>query len=285
MSEITVAIFVNPYAGTGKYRLIETELSKFLIKQQIIFVVYDKTWPVKLNDFTHLFVVGGDGTLNHFLNAYPHTKIPISLFKAGSGNDFAWKLNGRNSLAQQLQTALNGVPHAIDAGVCNGRLFINGVGIGFDGAVVKNLAGARKWLSGSFAYYWTVVRTISGFKSRNLKFCFEDKGRGLKARCFMVTIANGSRYGGNFMVAPQSSLTDNELDLVIIEAVAVLKRYFYLPRMKKGRHLSLPFVKTSKIKSIQIEAEKPLAAHLDGELMVASKFEIKVLPAHFIFRQ
>ena len=85
----------------------------------------------------------------------------------------------------------------------------------------------------------------------------------------MITVANGSRFGGNFMVSPQSSITDNQLDLVIIEAVSVLKRYFYLPRMKKGRHLSLPFVRTSKIQSVCISAEKPIAAHLDGELMVA----------------
>jgi diacylglycerol kinase (ATP) len=284
MSEITIAIFINPVAGTGKYRLIEREIISFLLREKVIFTVYNKTWPTKLNEFTHVFVVGGDGTLNHFLNSYPDTKIPISLFKAGTGNDFEWKLSGHKKLDRQLHTAINGTPLAVDAGICNGRYFINGVGIGFDGAVVQDFLNSRKWLQGNLAYYWAVLKTISGYRSKQLVIDINKGREQLETRCFMVTVANGSRFGGNFMVAPQSSLTDNELDLVIIRSVSVLKRYFYLPRMKKGRHLSLPFVKTSKIQSASISAEKPIAAHLDGELMVSQHFDINILPGHFFFR-
>ena len=284
MSEITIAIFINPLAGTGKYRRIEREITALLIKEKAIFIVYDSTWPRQLEAFTHIFLLGGDGTLNHFLNAYPDTKIPLSLFKAGTGNDFAWKLFGNASLSDQLSIAINGLPHAVDAGICNGRYFINGVGIGFDGAVVKGFLNCRKWMEGNLAYYWTVLRTLSGYQSKQLELIINEGEQHLIARCFMITVANGSRFGGNFMVSPRSSLTDNQFDLVIIEAVSILKRYFYLPRMKKGRHLSLPFVKSSKIQSVTISAGKPIAAHLDGELMIAETFDIKLLPGHFFFR-
>jgi diacylglycerol kinase (ATP) len=284
MSEISIAIFMNPLAGTGKYRRIETAITAFLIKEKIIFIIYDKAWPAQLKAFTHIFLVGGDGTLNHFLNAYPDAKIPVSLFKAGTGNDFAWKLFGNASLIEQLHTAINGIPQAVDAGICNGRYFINGVGIGFDGAVVKGFLNSRKWMQGNLAYYWTVLHTISGYRSKQLSISINEGSKHIKTMCFMITVANGSRFGGNFIVSPRSSITDNQLNLVIIEAVSVLKRYFYLPRMKKGRHLSLPFVKTSKIQSILISADKPIAAHLDGELMVAENFDIKILPGHFFFR-
>jgi diacylglycerol kinase (ATP) len=284
MSEPTIAIFINPRAGTGKYRFIETAIRKFLVEEKVAFRVYDKTWPLAPKQFTHIFIVGGDGTLNHFLNKYPHTKIPISLFQAGTGNDFAWKLSGNKSLSEQLNIALNGVPLAVDAGLCNGRYFINGVGIGFDGAVVKDFLNFRKWMPGNLAYYWTVLQTISGYRSKQLSIDINQGKELVNARCFMITVANGSRFGGNFIVAPQSSLTDNQLDLVIIKAVNVLRRYFYLPRMKKGRHLSLPFVKTSKIQSVSVSAEKPIAAHLDGELMVSQEFDIKILPGHFFIR-
>ena len=229
-------------------------------------------------------MVGGDGTLNHFLNSYPDTKIPISLFKAGTGNDFQWKLSGYRSLAEQLNTAIHGVPLAVDAGICNGRYFINGVGIGFDGAVVMDFINSRKWLQGNLAYYWAVIKTLSAYHSKQLRININNGNEQVIARCFMITVANGSRFGGNFMVAPQSSLTDNQLDLVIIGAVNVLRRYFYLPGMKKGRHLSLPFVKTLKVQSVSVSAEKPIAAHLDGELMVSQQFDIHILPGHFFFR-
>jgi YegS/Rv2252/BmrU family lipid kinase len=284
MSEISVAIFINPTARTAKYRRTEKEITEFLLKEKATFTVYNKSWPDKLGPFTHVFVVGGDGTLNHFLNSYPDTKIPISLFKAGTGNDFQWKLSAVKSLAEQLKTAFHGMPLAVDAGICNGRYFINGVGIGFDGAVVMDFIKSRKWMHGNLAYYWAVIKTLSAYRSKQLVININNGSEQVEARCFMITVANGSRFGGNFMVAPQSSLTDNELDLVIIRAVSVFKRYFYLPRMKKGRHLSLPFVKTLKIQSVSVSAEKPIAAHLDGELMVSQQFDIHILPGHFFFR-
>ncbi|RYY22840.1 MAG: YegS/Rv2252/BmrU family lipid kinase [Chitinophagaceae bacterium] len=284
MSEIIIAIFINPLAGNGKYHRTETGIRQYLKKEKIKFVVYDQYWPSQLDSFSHVFIVGGDGTINYFLNSFPDTKIPVSVFKAGTGNDFAWKLYGNLNFIEQLNTAVHGVPHAVDAGICNGRYFINGVGLGFDGAVVKNFINCRKWLKGKFGYYWTVVRTLSGYQSKELSVVIDGDREQLTSRFFMITVANGSRFGGNFMVAPQSSLTDKQLDLVMIKAVPVLKRYFYLPKMKKGRHLSLPFVRTMKINSICIAAPKPLAAHLDGELMVADKFDITILPGHFLFR-
>lgn len=284
MSEISVAVFINPTARTAKFRSIEKDINAFLLNEKANFTVYNKTWPERLDPFTHIFVVGGDGTLNHFLNNYPDTKIPISLFSAGTGNDFQWKLSGHQKLPEQLKTAIHGIPLAVDAGICNGRYFVNGVGIGFDGAVVMDFINSRKWLQGNLAYYWAVIKTLSAYRSKQLHININNGNEEVDARSFMITVANGSRFGGNFMVAPQSSLTDNRLDLVIIKSVSVLKRYFYLPRMKKGRHLSLPFVKTLKIQSVSVSSEKPIAAHLDGELMVSQRFDIHILPGHFFFR-
>lgn len=290
MSDFTIAIFVNPVSGSPKYRLVQKAIVDYLIKEQVIFTVYQQTWPDKLHGFTHIFLVGGDGTLNYFINTYPQLKIPISVFKAGTGNDFAWKLYGDASVTEQLQIGLHGIPHLIDAGMCNGRYFLNGVGIGFDGAVVRSMNARRKWMIGKLYYYWKVVKVICTYRSLNMKVSGRDeaaveevKGKS-DEKTFMITIANGGRFGGNFLVSPQSSLNDGYLDFVQIGAVNVLERYFYLPRMKKGRHLSLPFVKTSKIKKLSITLNKPAAAHFDGELVHAAQFDFSIFPAQFLFR-
>ena len=66
------------------------------------------------------------------------------------------------SFSEQLNTANQWHSQAVDAGICNGRYFINGVGIGFDGAVVKGFLNCRKWMQGNLAYYWTVLQNIIG---------------------------------------------------------------------------------------------------------------------------
>ena len=294
--EISIAVLINPLAGSGNMQVIKSGIAAFLQSKKSKYTIYEAQWPLTLDIFTHIFLVGGDGTLNYFINRHPENKIPVSIICAGTGNDFAWKLHGDISLKDQLNIALNSKPRPVDAGICNGKYFINGVGIGFDGAVVKNMRPDKILFKGWLAYYWTVIKTICIYRSTMVSISAElaeetsgniDCDRTVKqlpVKAFMVTVANGSRFGGNFMVAPQACIDDKILDLIIIKSITIPKRYFYLPLMKKGRHLSLPFVKTFKIKSVTVWSKQQVPAHLDGELMIDTYFEIKMLPGHFLFR-
>jgi YegS/Rv2252/BmrU family lipid kinase len=294
--EISIAVLINPFAGGGNMLVIKSRITTFLKDQKLTYLIYEAEWPLSLIVFTHIFLVGGDGTLNYFINKHPENRVPVSIIPAGTGNDFAWKLYRNISLHDQLNIALNGKPRRVDAGTCNGRFFVNGVGIGFDGAVVKNMIGGKRLFRGWLAYYWTVIKTICVYRSVSVNVCIEHQDSSLikpdgeqvdlrfPVKAFMLTIANGSRFGGNFMVAPQACIDDKILDLIIIRSISVWRRYLYLPKMKKGRHLSLPFVKSYKIKSVTVSSKQQIPAHLDGELMIDTSFEIKMLPDHFLFR-
>ncbi|HKP31254.1 MAG TPA: hypothetical protein VJT83_00930, partial [Chitinophagaceae bacterium] len=101
---------------------------------------------------------------------------------------------------------------------------------------------------------------------------------------FMITIANGSRYGGGFMVAPNAIIDDGLLDTIILPKIPVIKRFFYLPKVEKGKHLNLAS-HISLSKKITVESATIMIAHLDGELMIDNKFEIEILPGKFYFRK
>jgi diacylglycerol kinase (ATP) len=252
-----------------------------LAEKSRAFKLYTDEWPSDFRNFNAVWLVGGDGTLNYFINRYPDIDLPIALFKGGSGNDFAWKLYGDKSIEDYLELALQDRHRKVDAGVCNGRYFINGVGIGFDGAVVKAM-GAKKFLpSGHLAYLMVVLGKLFSFREKEMVIQTNQFVR--TEKIFLLTIANGSRYGGGFLVAPQAVIDDGELDLVIIKKIAVSLRVLNLNRMIKGRHLKLPFVSFSKQSSILIESREILMAHLDGERMEANRFEIDVRPGVFSF--
>ena len=85
------------------------------------------------------------------------------------------------------------------------------------------------------------------------------------------------------MVAPRSSLTDGLLDLSVIGKISHLKRMRYLPVMEKGEHLQLPFIRYSQSQHVKLTWAKPVHAHLDGEYILGSEFEIAVLPHRFSF--
>jgi diacylglycerol kinase (ATP) len=277
-----IAIVCYSQAGKGKSLRICQQLQEQLQARQIAHTLFSDPWPLDFNDFTDVFIVGGDGTLNYFINRYPNISIPLSIFKGGSGNDFAWKLYGNKGFEAQLETVLGSAAKPVDAGLCNGYYFLNGAGIGFDGEVVQAMGKKRFFSAGYLAYLWTVIRKIAIYREKELKLIYN--GQEKTGRFFLLSIANGSRYGGGFMVSPNSVINDGLLDLVEIRCIHRFRRLFYLPKVEKGKHLGLSFVSSTLVKKILIQSPNKVAAHLDGELMLSDYFDIEILPGKFRFR-
>ncbi len=223
---------------------------------------------------------GGDGTLNYFINQYPEIKLPLSVFKGGTGNDFHWMLYGDMEVEKQIQMLLNSATQLVDAGVCNGQLFLNGVGIGFDGAIVKDLLRKKK-LAGKASYLVSILKNIVGYTEK--KYTILIDGEEIIQDCFMVSVANAKRYGGGFQVAPKASVSDQLLDVNIVGRIAPLKRITLLPVIEKGEHLDLSIIKYFQTGNVFIQTPTTVPAHVDGEFLSSDKFEINCLPKKFIF--
>jgi YegS/Rv2252/BmrU family lipid kinase len=276
-----IALVINPKAGKGKSLLMMQLLQQLLDLKSISSQSFTDEWPLQFDGFTDVWIIGGDGTLNYFINHYPNIQLPLVIFKGGTGNDFAWKLYGDCSLQQQVEIVLSSTPQPVDASKCNEYLFINGVGIGFDGAVLKQMKAIRI-IGGHLGYYLVVLKTILSFKESS----FEIKGNNLHVneKQLLVMVNNSSRTGGGFHVSPKASVNDGLIDLVTATPLSILKRFFYLPKIEKGNHLELPFVQHYSGEQFSIKCDKELPAQLDGELIVANQFEFAVLKKQFLFR-
>ena len=275
-----IAVLVNPTKENAKGLKISREISLILQSQNIGHLVFDKKWPDTLNGFSECWIVGGDGTVNWFVNDYPDVQIPLAAFPGGTGNDFCWMLYGDMEICAQVELVLHAAPKKLDAGICNGRLFLNGVGMGFDGAIVKDLLGKKK-LAGKASYLLSILKHIVGYKE--LGCVIEANDELIQQDCFMISVANARRYGGGFLVAPRSSLTDGLLDLNIIGKISPLKRIRFLPVIEKGEHLQFPFTRYSQAPAVKLTWDRQTHAHLDGEYIFASQFDIRILPGCFSF--
>lgn len=274
-----IALLCNPLLSRQGLQLADKVA--LIVKQKgLKYSLFTTYWPVVWNDFTNVWIVGGDGTLNYFINQYPQMHLPITPLGGGSGNDFRWMLYGDCGVEEQIEKVLKGATQQIDAGCCNGRLFLNGIGIGFDGTIVKKLMGKQK-APGKLSYYAAILKQILFY--REFPFRFGGVKGDLYQKAFMLTIANGRRFGGGFTVAPLARPDDGLLDLVIINAISPLHRLRYLPVMEKGKHLSLSFVYHQQQTEIQITTAGTVSAHCDGEYFESDSFRITVLPNAFTF--
>lgn len=279
---MNIALITNSLSGNGRAIELSHQIVSMLEKRDIgstIFKEYD--WSDEVYNYDHVWIVGGDGTVNYFVNRYHDIKKPLCIFNGGTGNDFYALLYGNITLENQIAKALSTNPKPIDAGKCNDRYFLNGVGLGFEGAVAKSMMGTKKF-RGKVSFMLHILKHIFSYKEQAYIVKSEDKEN--EQTCLMISIANGKRYGGGFYVAPLADPKDGRFEVIVVQKLSAFQRLRYLPVIEKGKHLSLPFIKYFQAKKIVISGkDKIIQAHLDGEYLEAKELVIEVLPSHFNF--
>jgi len=281
MLPFNIAILVNPNAGNHHGIQFALWMDEQLLRKQIQHQVFTDNWPTHFTCFSDIWLIGGDGTINYFINQHPDCSLPLVLYKGGTGNDFACHLYGKSSNKQIFDLVLQADPRKVDAGKVNGKLYINCLGIGFDGEVLRSM-GSIRLIGGHLGYLIAVVLTMFRFKEPFLKVVapgFLKQGHFL-----LAMITNSPKAGGGFHISPGASVSDGKLDMVLSNALSVLKRFRFLPVIEKGKHYRLSFITHLQDTQFEIHAEQELAVQMDGELFYAKDLLVDVIPGKFLFR-
>ena len=276
-----IAIATNTLAGNGKAVKLAAKIQDILTERKIVSKIFtEKEWDGRLYSFDQVWIAGGDGTVNYFVNQFNDIKIPLCIFNGGTGNDFYALLYGKTTVEEQIGHILQTAPKPIDAGKCNDRYFLNGVGIGFEGAVAKSLQGVNKF-GGKTSFMLSILKHILFYKEQQYSISSAEKT--VTGKFLMISIANGTRYGGGFYVAPLAKPDDGLLDANLVSPLSAFKRLRYLPVIEKGKHLGLPFIDYYNTQKITVKSNQLMQSHLDGEYLESHEFKIEILPAHFNF--
>ena len=233
------ALIVNPISGRGAGQRDLPELERLLKQNDIQYSVMltqaprhaiDLAKQAALDGYEAVIAVGGDGTANEVLNGLMQAKeqssqtYTMGIIGVGRGNDFGFGVNipagiqaGVNLLAENKQQLID-VGYVTGGDYPQGRYFGNGIGIGFD-AVVGFEAVKLTWLSGFPSYIVAVLKTVFLYYHAPLvKLEYKDKA--LELPTLMVSIMNGRRMGGGFMMAPRAKIDDGLLSICVVRQVS-----------------------------------------------------------------
>ncbi|MGB3463901.1 MAG: diacylglycerol kinase family protein [Cyclobacteriaceae bacterium] len=283
-----IVVVYNPTSGSGRGNKQAATFRNFLERQQLSFSFIetsfsgDLTTALQSEQMDSLVIIGGDGTINEVINAMPDASVPIGIIPAGTGNDFVKTIDTGKSEKERFDTAIYGEPVNIDAGICNGRKFLNGVGIGFDGQIVAAMMNKKKLLSGQAAYYYEVLRILSTYREKPFEFSMDGKNH--RENLILLTIANGTTFGGGFKLTPYADIADGKLDICEIGKISPISRYLNVLKLQNGTHDRLKAVRMHQVESIEIKENPVLNAHIDGEYLGHPPFKIEVLPRHLYIR-
>jgi diacylglycerol kinase (ATP) len=237
-----------------------------------------------------IIAMGGDGTVHEIVNGImqlPEARRPIlGVVPVGSGNDFAHAIGVPMQSDRALARALNGEVSTIDIGVMtdeNGRreYFDNTLGIGFD-AVVTIRSHKLPVLRGFLMYLTAVIQTIL-LNHNPALMQIEVDGRKLEQSNLLLTLCNGPREGGGFLVAPEAKLDDGVLHYAMIRNVSRLMMFRLLPEVMRGTHGKFDPVTIDTCHKLSLEADRSLYIHADGEIYTGfgsnlRKLSVEVMP-------
>jgi YegS/Rv2252/BmrU family lipid kinase len=287
---------VNPIAGRGAGKLALPEidhLSKSLnLDYEIISTEYprhaiDLAQQAAAGSAAYVISVGGDGTSNEVLNGLMRAynqgfrDFTMGIIGVGRGNDFAFGFDIPAGLQAGFEIIQRNQARFVDVGFIKGgdypkgRYFGNGVGIGFD-AVVGFEAAKLTHLHGFINYVVAALKTIFlYFHAPMMRIEYDNQA--LDQPALMVSIMNGRRMGGGFMMAPKAHTDDGLLDLCIAGQVSRYGILKLIPKFMNGTQATHPQVKTGNATKIHVLAiDGVLPTHADGETICVAGKELVI---------
>lgn len=267
---MTYKVLYNPLAGTlddGSFRGgLEATLPDGEFEYLDLTKLNYREFFASTDD--DVILVGGDGTLNRFINDTADLTVRnrVYYYAAGSGNDF-WHDLGRNKgdAPVEISEYIKDLPVV----TVNGKSykFINGVGFGIDGYCCE--VGDRLKAGGKAVNYTGIA--IKGllfhYKPVNAAVTVDGVTQTYK-KVWIAPTMNGRFYGGGMMPAPSQARLNAErrVTLCLMHRSGKLKTLMIFPSLFKGEHVKHEkFVKALPGKEITVKFDRPCALQIDGE--------------------
>ena len=265
-------VIYNPLAGNGKAKE-DSQLLQMVLDEQLEY--YDMTRITNYTAFIsgmeqedYLVIVGGDGTLNRFVNDTDGLEIAheILYFPTGTGNDFAKDMG------------MGETPHSITAYLkdlstveVNGKRyrFINGVGFGIDGYCCQIGDELRKIPGKKVNYTGIAIKgLLFHFAPRNAKVTVDGKEYAYK-KVWIAPTMHGKFYGGGMIPTPKQDRSSGKLSLMLFHGAGRLRTLCVFPSIFKGEHVKhTKMVAVHTGKEITVEFDRPTPLQIDGETIL-----------------
>lgn len=304
MDKKMLVFIINPVSGNGKGLHVWYKVKKVLEKRNVRYRSFYTKHAGHAEDLaiqvvelhkdklTALVVVGGDGTVHEVVNglkAYP--QVAIGYIPGGSGNDFARGFDIPKSPIKALERILRWDGRSIkqfDVGkfrfrdqTRKARMFVNGIGIGFDGEVAKltRVANYKRWLNkirfGGLAYFVSALRLIFSYQPCRVTVNIDGEEKAFE-QVWLIAVSNIPYYGGGMKITPQAKTNDQVLNLCVVHDINRWFLFSILGTVFIGKHHKFKQVSMLKGRIISVSSDRPLTIHADGEIIGVTPITINV---------
>jgi len=267
---------MNPISGTSDKKDIPYLIEELLDKEQFDYSIreteyaghaYEIAKESKEQGIDIVVAVGGDGTVNEVGRALVHSNTALGIIPTGSGNGLARHLLIPMKIKGAIQVLNDCEITDLDYGIINEHPFFCTCGVGFDAFISEKFAEAGK--RGPITYLENILK--EGLKYEPETYEIEAENGTIKKKAFLISCANASQYGNNAYIAPQASMSDGMIDVIIMEPFDALEASQISIEMFNKTLDKNNKIKTFRSKEIKIYRKAPGLIHYDGDPIETGK--------------
>jgi YegS/Rv2252/BmrU family lipid kinase len=284
MNKSSLHFIINPVSGTGKQAKIEDRIAQEIDSLKFdTFIHYtgskghatEIARQLVAKEVSVIVAIGGDGTVNEVAQALVNSSTILGIIPTGSGNGLARHLSIPQNVSKALRLINTLNTKEIDSCTANNQFFMNVSGIGYDAHISHCFANERK--RGMKTYVKLILSEWWTYSVKQYKVRINNT-EVFNGNAVQVSFANGTQFGNNVIVSPESIDNDGEIELCILRPfnfyeiphllLALATRRFHL-------HNRVQVFKCSSATIISNGAK----SHLDGEPKeLGNSVVLKVLP-------
>jgi YegS/Rv2252/BmrU family lipid kinase len=281
---VKISLIVNPAAGGGRAGRaladVEEELTRHSVEHHV-----ERTRSLEHAGELALAATGagetavafgGDGLVGAVAGALKHSTGVLGVLPGGRGNDFARVVGIPLEPKAACAVLAGGAVRELDLGEVDSKTFISIASCGFD-SDANRIANETKLVRGNLVYLYGALRALAGWRPARFEVAV-DGGETREMVGYTVAAANSGAYGGGMMLAPNASLQDGALDVVLVGQLPKLSFLRLLPTVFKGEHVRQREVQVLRGAEVRITADRPFTVYADGDPIAELPVTVKVLP-------
>ena len=279
-----IVFIMNPISGTASKASIPNLIDSILDKDRFEYEIRTTERAGHASEIASeakeahvdiVVAVGGDGTVNEVARAIVHSDTALGILPCGSGNGLARHLLLPLNVRKAIEVINRCEIRQLDYGIINDYPFFCTCGMGFDAFVSMKFAEAGK--RGPITYVENVLR--EGLKYKPETYTIEDDNGTLQYKAFLISCANASQYGNNAYIAPQASMSDGLMDVIIMEPFDVFEAPQISIEMFSKTLDKNSKIKTFRTRHLHIRRDKPGVIHYDGDpVMTGADIDVELKP-------
>ena len=214
-----------------------------------------------------IVAVGGDGMLSSIAGQVSELGGVLGMVPAGRGNDFARMLKLSDDPEVIAKTLLNGTETPTDLisvtlPGAEPSLVAGSVYSGVD-ARAGEIVDKVRWMPAKLQYPYASIHALATYVPSRFEVVVDGERHSFLAAT--VVVANSGYYGKGMHIAPDASVTDGVLDVIVIEASSRREMVKALPKVYDGAHVLLDQVKVLKGARVEISGIPSVPMGGDGE--------------------